>query len=270
MGSVRDISLFLPSAVMLGGGLCSAELLEIEWKLRASQGLDELENLRKYLLSRTAIFKYKLRYGHGQYDGLRSAKAIETISAKIEACAARYRLHHVVLIQATPLLRLGGTETVFKEFRVKDTRGIDCDAMDAEHEAETDLLWIWLGEGIDPSDQETINESLRIAWCKSRALAHRWQEEGLLVQEEMRRTIETFEYKAREWEQRGTLAKEIRSHSIGGQVLLEDDSGFVQGRAAYTARQAAIRWKLRDYCNSTWSQMLSLLRSGVGDIGHWA
>ncbi|KAF9064828.1 hypothetical protein BDP27DRAFT_1425414 [Rhodocollybia butyracea] len=131
-GSVSDIPLLLPSAVMRGGGPCSVELLEIEWKLRASQGLDELENLRKYLLSRTAIIKHKLNYGHGQYDGLRSAKAIETVNAKINACAARYRLHRMVLIQAAPLLRLSGTEMVFKELEDKDIRGIDRDAMDAE------------------------------------------------------------------------------------------------------------------------------------------
>lgn len=158
VGSVADIPLFLPSAVMLGHGPCAHDLLEIEWKLRASQGLDTLENLRKYLLSRTAISKYKQRYTHGQYDMLRSSRAIETVNAKIGACAARYRLHRTVLLQTSPLLNLVGSELLFKELQEQDIRGIERDAMDAELERTTSLSWIWMGAGIDLNNQDTINE----------------------------------------------------------------------------------------------------------------
>ncbi|KAF9020992.1 hypothetical protein BDP27DRAFT_1201013, partial [Rhodocollybia butyracea] len=54
---------------------------------------------------------------------------------------------------------------------------------------------------------------LRKSWVKSRAKAHCWQEEGLLIQEEMRRTIAFLEFEAQEWERMGVLASEVQSPS---------------------------------------------------------
>ena len=64
------------------------------------------------------------------------------------------------------------------------------------------MIWRYHGaiNPISPSnaDQE-VDDSMRVEWGKARARAHRWTEETVLLQEEMRRVVAFFEWKARWW-----------------------------------------------------------------------
>jgi len=66
----------------------------------------------------------------------------------------------------------------------------------------------------------TICIALRIEWCKARARAHRWQEECLLLREEMSRVILSFQYSARQWIERGKMYEETNATSQHQNVLL--------------------------------------------------
>ncbi|KAF8065986.1 hypothetical protein FPV67DRAFT_1692449 [Lyophyllum atratum] len=83
--------------------------------------------------------------------------------------------------------------------------------------------------------------ALRIEWCRARARAHCWQEECLLLEEEMRRVVAFFEYEERRWHDRSEV-----SYPDG----MEDQT--VMGMRAYCHHQAAVRRSLIDTCHESW------------------
>jgi hypothetical protein len=74
---------------------------------------------------------------------------------------------------------------------------------------------------------------------KTRARDLRWKEELLLVEEEMRRTLVTLEYEAKEWISQ--VAPETVERSLG------------EGLTAYALRQAAIRRALASKFQKMWN-----------------
>ncbi|KAJ6488289.1 hypothetical protein C8R47DRAFT_1216093 [Mycena vitilis] len=63
------------------------------------------------------------------------------------------------------------------------------------------VSWIWTVAGTTGSDAE-LEEALRIEWAKAWARSRRWKEEVLLVEEEYRRVLVSFEHEAVFWEGR--------------------------------------------------------------------
>ncbi|KAF8224566.1 hypothetical protein L208DRAFT_1310555 [Tricholoma matsutake] len=45
-----------------------------------------------------------------------------------------------------------------------------------------------------------MHDCIRVKWAKARARAEQWQEEVILLEEEMRRVLEFCQWKARWWE----------------------------------------------------------------------
>lgn len=92
---------------------------------------------------------------------------------------------------------------------------------------------------------------LRIEWCKARARAHRWQEECILLKEEMRRVIQFFDSEVLRW---NGLAEED----------LENIPELREGCRAYGYRQASIWLAMREYCQETWCAVPQAVKL-VGD-----
>lgn len=84
------------------------------------------------------------------------------------------------------------------------------------------------------------NTALRIEWCRVRARAFHWAEDLLLVQEEMRRVLETFKYQANWWENQNG-----RRTGISSEVI--------EGLSAYACKQASLRRALHSSFFSLWS-----------------
>ena len=80
---------------------------------------------------------------------------------------------------------------------------------------------------------------MQVEWAKSRARMMRWEEEYLLVQEEMRRVIAWFEWKAAWWERQASLRQQV-------------DSGILSGLGAYAHKQADIQRRLAEGCAGDW------------------
>lgn len=85
--------------------------------------------------------------------------------------------------------------------------------------------------------------ALRVEWAKACARALRWNEEVLLLKEEMRRTRTFLEWKARWWENRAKFAV--------------DDRLLLEGIAAYAFRQAALQRRLSISFLQLWSTSLT-------------
>ena len=86
----------------------------------------------------------------------------------------------------------------------------------------------------------TVLPVLRIEWCKARARAHRWQEECMLLKEEMRRVLQFFDSEVLQW------------NKLAGQDPNENIPESQEGCRAYAYRQASIRLAMREHCVNTW------------------
>ncbi|KAF7367658.1 CxC2 domain-containing protein [Mycena sanguinolenta] len=93
-------------------------------------------------------------------------------------------------------------------------------------EGRRTLSWIWYtAKGGEPTELELV-EALRVEWCKAYARMRRWHEDVVLVEEEMRRTIQYGYWEAGQW-----LERSVARESEGDAVLQE-------GRKAYALEQA--------------------------------
>ncbi|KAK7019683.1 hypothetical protein VNI00_018005 [Paramarasmius palmivorus] len=113
-------------------------------------------------------------------------------------------------------------------------------------ETRKELSWIWVSGGkieLEDGADENENEVLRSEWCKSRARARRAQEEVLLVEEEMRRTLEFLEWRAQEWE---SCAEVVMGWG-------EDEH---EGSRAYALAQANVQRALKVAFHGEWKKTL--------------
>ncbi|KAK0494233.1 hypothetical protein EDD18DRAFT_1355547 [Armillaria luteobubalina] len=99
-------------------------------------------------------------------------------------------------------------------------------------EGHREISWIWMQEGaLGDGSNKDLNHAIKLEWLRSRARAHRWQEECLLLTEEKRRILKTFAYEAERWDQRQS----------GWQGLGLD---YAEGVQAYARRQADMYCRL--------------------------
>lgn len=107
---------------------------------------------------------------------------------------------------------------------------------------------------------------LRIEWCKARARCHRWQEECLLLAEEMRRVKAFFQWEASMWDGRRSYAtKKHGSYVIDFsnkktpivvQQMYHRQQRIVDiGRICYAARQADTRLRMLKSFRARWGTL---------------
>ena len=85
-------------------------------------------------------------------------------------------------------------------------------------------------------------------WCKSHARAKRWQEEVLLLQEEMRRVLMFLESEAQTWKVRIQFSKQ------------GIDEPTQEGLSAYAHEQSAVRQELKAYFEDMWKEVEEFVR----------
>ena len=88
---------------------------------------------------------------------------------------------------------------------------------------------------------------MRVEWCKAQERAARYEEEIVLIVEEMQRTLAYFEWLTREWESRA-VAPPVDSPGI--------DNMIRKGISAYAYRQARIYHKMKDIFINSWYERL--------------
>ena len=99
-----------------------------------------------------------------------------------------------------------------KELNPVDIRG---PGRDPDHPKDAKTLsgrfipsWIWLvpcspQECGDDQTEAEFNDTMRAEWAQTRARMCRWDEEVLIIQEEMRQVLAFFEWKSRWWLEQG-------------------------------------------------------------------
>ncbi|KAJ6603283.1 hypothetical protein DFH09DRAFT_899070, partial [Mycena vulgaris] len=225
--------LFMPSDMADPGRrekACGATLGDVEADLREGEAHEALETLREGLRMRTMTNRSRLRNATGQRALTRGQGVLRLNNVKIHKAKLRYRYAR------NALMRVRGSGEWKKELRVladTDVRALNERAVTEEEAAQREIVhnlrdveeggigsygvvalgesrrmlsWIWYAgkKKGDPMEEELV-EALRVEWCKAYARMRRWHEDTVLVEEEMRRTIE-YGY----WEGRPREDAELR------------------------------------------------------------
>ncbi|TFK63616.1 hypothetical protein BDN72DRAFT_872268 [Pluteus cervinus] len=247
-----EMPLFLPSSIPPPFP-CDFRLQDIEWRLRSAQAYTALDELRRALCLRSYLYIDKDRFARGQNQNTRACGTIQRTEAKVKAAAAKYRSARVAIASLSKFYEGSTWEKDFPELQEGDVRALqpEEDVMKkgrkkkSVSEGKRKVSWIWgvLGSTDPKLDNKELLDDLRVEWCKSHARAKRWQEEVLLLQEEMRRVLMFFETDERIWKSRVNFKKE-------GSDKVTDE-----GVSAYAYQQATLRQELIQAFQEMWNGM---------------
>ncbi|PPQ99597.1 hypothetical protein CVT26_009183 [Gymnopilus dilepis] len=263
--------------------ICVNNLPEIEEKLRTAQCYDALDSLRHILKIKTRLIKFKNKNIRGQREGTRSRAIIDRVHERARGAAAKYRAarsakyllsgpgnwendlkvladsdirgyqdpDHLRARQARPGTLEDGQLDSQKAGEHPATAETDAFTLftqersrrDGTGETRRTLSWIWiLGDKADDPENAS-DDILRVEWARSRARAARTKEEVSLVREEMRRTLEFLEWKAKWW------ASQAQRRVV--------DKVLAEGLQAYAHRQARIQRDLATRFRRLWKNPLA-------------
>ncbi|THU91199.1 hypothetical protein K435DRAFT_863641 [Dendrothele bispora CBS 962.96] len=215
----------------------------LKWELEYALAEDTLEAIRQGLLQRTYLYKWKDRYSHGQRSSTWSSATIAKLQDRINNSAACYQTSQKVLTSLAPFVEAVGWDSVLKDLKPEDIQPLNQDDIDP------DL------QGVNREGEAEMQDALHIGWCKARAHAHQYQEECLLLQEEMRRILQTYDFEVNTWAQ---CANDKPSTTSSPEYL--------EGRKAHTEYQRYVRLKMSAECKEKWKKLPSNLLSGKGAI----
>jgi len=278
----EDIELWLPSRLPadIRASVCIANLPKIEEKLRTAQCYDALDIMRHTLRIKSRLVLFKNKNVRGQREGLRSRSIIGRVHERARVAAEKYRAARAAKLElsgpggwehelqiltdadirgyqdANQLKQRRGRRGTLEDnqvFSIPMDPPIESNDFtlfteersrrDGTGETRRTLSWIWLvktqTDGAENGDDDDI---LRIEWSKSRARAKRAQEEVLLLQEEMRRSLQYLAWKAHWWE------SQAAARSV--------DKGLAEGLQAYSAKQARLQCDLADLFRTLWKDPL--------------
>lgn len=274
--NAEHLPLYLPSVLVDAGNITvSPELGQIELRLRHAQANDALEQMRRHLRARSRLYNVKDRDVRGQRYNTRARNYISTLQAKVDSDKAQYRLAYRALLALDPADTMKW-QKVLRTLEDNDVRGMK-EQLDGESEGTRRLPWIWRTTGFCGTEDEDEDElegamlalrygwnvlmffaAVRIEWCKARARAHRWSEECELLEEEMRRVIDFFDWQASWWRQKAEEATWDPST-----LQKASSSQHNEGRRAYARRQAGIRLAMLQRCVESWKCVPEYLGCGA-------
>ncbi|KAJ6514835.1 hypothetical protein C8R47DRAFT_961298, partial [Mycena vitilis] len=207
----ENTPLMLPSAmsaVEREAG-CMAGVHLVEGLARDAQCYAALMRLRNQLHVKSRFLIYKEIHSRNQGANTRSRTLVARNESKIRLHSEKYQ----AAWSAMRLLVGGDSSKVgWRQLKKEDIRLMEdqeeLTKRDVERVANTTenrrvVSWIWTVAGMTGSDAE-LEEALRIEWAKAWARSRRWKEEVLLVEEEYRRVLVSFEHEAALWEGRAT------------------------------------------------------------------
>ncbi|OSC96667.1 hypothetical protein PYCCODRAFT_1448403 [Trametes coccinea BRFM310] len=243
----HQILLLLPSRASLHVP-CTSELLHQEWILREAQAHNALEDIRSQLEVHYHMYYSKDRFVCGQRPNTRMNTSIQLLQVKLASDAERYCAAYDTLCHLSPQLKKNMADwgKSLHLLQDSDLRHLAEDEEGNSSESRCTTTWIWRSAPVSldavrsggPAVADSLQESLRIEWCKARARARQWTEECTLLQEEMRRVIAYHDWAEKTWIERA--AKVPASPS------------YTEGSVAYARRQAAARSGMKSFCEHAW------------------
>lgn len=242
----ENIPLFLPSSLPTHLRTLAEldEICQLERRLREPQASDALSEVRRHrrVIQGLWQFKHLNAAGAGNKPNTRMVTLYKCFDNKTKRAAQKYRVAWRALSILDPN---GSWSSRLKELKEEDIRGPGKDLNDPSTSRYVPS-WIWLVPRVSESSnsetslgEEEFNDSMRVEWAKARARMKRWEEELLIVQEEMWRVIVYHGWKAAWWEDRSSLRN-------------NDDSTILDGVSGYAHKQAVICIRMAEQCAVYW------------------
>ncbi|KAK6988860.1 hypothetical protein R3P38DRAFT_2804109 [Favolaschia claudopus] len=287
---VQHMALWLPSSIK-GRAECDPELYLYEFRLREAQACEALDLLRKSLLVRTHLYKYKDRFARGVKSNTRLTTKINAVEDRLRRVADRYRAARRALEGLGAVLNKHEWERTLLPLSHDDVRGMpralfqdperkkvmmrkgaqarkQADAM--RREAKARMSWIWRSAGLEEEGVEgTMNEALRIEWAKTRARFLRRVEEVDLLEEESRRVLQFLRWRADWWESNANQRPSDPGHSVHTSrvAFAPKHTAYAEGNIAYAKCQAALLRRLADSFELKWADTADFISMGRAAMG---
>ncbi|KAJ7070279.1 hypothetical protein B0H15DRAFT_793705 [Mycena belliarum] len=263
------IRLFMPSDIadkVKRLKACPQQLADVEAELREGEGHEALETIRQGLRLRTMTNRFRVRNMTGQRALTRGQGVLRQNNVRIHKAKLRYRYAR------NALLRLRGNGEWERKLQVledSDIRALNERALTEEEKSQREtvhdlrdveeggvgaygvvalgesrrtLSWIWYTSKAGVPEEAELVEALRVEWCKAYARSRRWTEDTVLVEEEMRRTIEYGVGEAAAWLERAT-----------GRSNVDDVLG--EGLNAYAKEQADREARTCEQLRGNWMRV---------------
>jgi hypothetical protein len=270
------IPLYLPSDIPASArSSLAGNLVDKETRMRVAQADDALTDLKRMLRITMGLWDYKkTNIGASQAMSTRTRSMIDGYRTKVTRCVDRYRAARKALLVLHPngdwILRL-------RELKSEDVRPPERSEEEKRKEGKREVSWIWMTKSPSIPDgvvtEDEVNDSkclfisvqfssskskvastgLRVEWAKAIARADRWEEDVILILEEMRRVLVFLSiWKATWWLDR-SLARSDMNNELR------------EGLSAYAAKQADIQMRLAASFADEWYPELA--RSGLSPDG---
>jgi len=196
----ESIKLWLPSQLDARDreSICLGGVVNSEKELRFAQLEDALNDLRRARCIRYGLITFhKIQLtGEGQRTQTRSRAVVLTIYDRIAKCVRRYHAARGALLHLDPC---GDWKDLYLALTEDDNRG---PGKEPEEMLGSDgrftPSWIWRSSTTAISPDE-VNKDMRMEWAQCAARADRWEEEVILLQEEMRRVVQFLEWRSSDW-----------------------------------------------------------------------
>ena len=217
------------------------EICQLERQLCEPQADDALSEIRRQRRVTQGLWQFKRlnASGTGNKPNTQMIGLYTWFDKKTKRAAQKYH----VAWQALHILDPNGPWSHrLKELKDADISGPGKEPDDrSTTNSRYEPSWIWLVPRIaDASNvEEEFNDSMRVEWAKARARKIRWQEELLLVKEEMRRVIAYHEWRAGWWREQSSLRT-------------NEDPSILSGISGYAHKQAAISIHMAEQCALYW------------------
>lgn len=247
----ESVKLWLPSQFEDAdeqASVCAAGVINSEKELRFGQLQDSLDDLRRARRIRRGLITFhKIQLaGEGQKTQTKSRAVVQTIQDRINKSVRRYRIAREALLRLDPC---GDWKDIYPPLTDADNQGPgkeleEVNASDGQYA----LSWIWrsITTAVHPDE---VNEDMRIEWTQCTARADRWEEEVVLLQEEMRRVVVFLEWKSCDWLSKADAR--ARTGTIAPAVHA--------GLSAYSRKQGSVFHSLAvQFCQHWYSTLLSL------------
>ena len=244
----ETIPLYLPSSLPQNLQLLPelSTIRKKECRLRVAQAEDALADIRRQRWIISGIWQFKKLNvdGTGNKACTRIQALYNRFSLRTQQCAGNYRAAHNALVTLDPNGSWQSHLQVLKDTDIcgpgKDDNGVG--------NSRFEPSWIWLVPRVHSAPdmgtlEQVLDNSLHVEWLKSYARKQRWEEEVLIVQEEMCHVITYHEWRAQWW----------RSQAVRRS---DTDAAILQGISAYAERQAHLSKRLVRQCALFWLPIL--------------
>ena len=240
-------------------------LCQQEIELRVGQANSRLHDLRVALGHKALVFRMKVRKANTSKGKTRSWDEIKMANVQVTKVVRAYRRAHLAL------RKLGADPVVldrFQEITPEDLQlNKDVTEENRYGQRQDVLPWFWrMGSDEEQNHDEWLTECeftyelcfprtdfylfvilcevYRVSWLRAKARHDRWDEENILVKNEMQWTVLGFQNLCNEWKRR---AKESQNHP---------------GRLAYAEKQVAM-WQL--FCEECSAAFNGLMEEDIED-----